>query len=239
MHAQTAVQETSRSSAPASPACQPPGCSVNVTTLPYTKKTRASADILIPLRCKAPKAKSPSIPASSSTTRPTYPNLTALFDHLNVPTQSSDMSFAVSLANGDLEYSGSNLAGLFAQKRNLFRPRFWSMLLDLQRFYREAPGDIARLDKSSRDPRRLSRCGRLWRRVPATTTCCRWRRHLVRSFRCRCWIIRPLPSSAFTTIMGCCKLRNRPPWRTVSGGSRAYVERLTAHMPIASDSAQA
>src|SRR6476469_587885 len=75
-----------------------------------------------------------------------YPNLTALFEHLDVPTQSSDMSFAVSLADGDLEYKGSNLAGLFAQKRNLFRPSFWSMLHDLQRFYREAPGDIALLD---------------------------------------------------------------------------------------------
>ena len=77
----------------------------------------------------------------------TYPNLTALFDHLEVPTQLSDMSFAVSLANGELEYSGSNLAGLFAEKRNLFRPRFWSMLRDLHRFYREAPRDLAQLEQ--------------------------------------------------------------------------------------------
>ena len=77
----------------------------------------------------------------------TYPNLTALFDHLNVPTQPSDMSFAVSLADGDLEYSGNNLSGLFAEKRNLFRPRFWSMLRDLQRFYREAPRDLAVLEE--------------------------------------------------------------------------------------------
>src|SRR5580692_290668 len=58
----------------------------------------------------------------------TYPNLTALFDHMKVPTQPSDITFAVSLANGDLEYSGSNISGLFAEKRNLLRPRFWSML---------------------------------------------------------------------------------------------------------------
>src|SRR5271168_3046879 len=77
----------------------------------------------------------------------TYPNLTALFEHLDVPTQLSDMSFAVSLGNGDLEYSGTNLAGLFAEKRNLFRPRFWSMLRDLQRFYREAPRDLALLEE--------------------------------------------------------------------------------------------
>src|SRR5262245_31774771 len=72
----------------------------------------------------------------------TYPNLTALFAHLGVATQPSDMSFAVSLAGGDLEYSGGNLSGLFAQRRNLVRPRFWSMLNDLQRFYREAPREL-------------------------------------------------------------------------------------------------
>src|SRR5262245_46160197 len=77
----------------------------------------------------------------------TYPNLTALFAHLGVATQPSDMSFAVSLANGDLEYSGGNLAGLFAQPRNLLRPRFWSMLTDLQRFYREAPRQLAMIDQ--------------------------------------------------------------------------------------------
>jgi predicted NAD/FAD-binding protein len=64
----------------------------------------------------------------------TYPNLTALFDHLNVPTQESDMSFSVSLDEGRLEYSGSGFSGLFAQPVNLMRPRFWSMLSDLLRF---------------------------------------------------------------------------------------------------------
>ena len=49
----------------------------------------------------------------------TYPNLTALFRHLDVPTKPSDMSFAVSLDKGRLEYSGTSLTGLFAQRRNL------------------------------------------------------------------------------------------------------------------------
>lgn len=49
-----------------------------------------------------------------------YPNLTALFAHLGVPTKPSDMSFAVSLDGGNLEYSGSGLAGLFAQKATCF-----------------------------------------------------------------------------------------------------------------------
>src|ERR1700744_3653109 len=65
----------------------------------------------------------------------TYPNLTALFKHLGVPTQASDMSFAVSRPG--LEYAGTGPGGLFAQRRNLLNPRFWAMLRDLARFYRQ------------------------------------------------------------------------------------------------------
>ena len=68
-----------------------------------------------------------------------YPNLTALFQHLDVPTKASDMSFAASLDAGRLEYSGTDLNGLFGQRRNLLRRRFWTMLKDLRRFYRDAP----------------------------------------------------------------------------------------------------
>ena len=79
----------------------------------------------------------------------TYPNLTALFAHLGVATQTTDMSLAVSLDNGRLEYAGGYLSQLFAQKRNLARPRFWSMLRDLVRFYRNAPNDLDRLAQDS------------------------------------------------------------------------------------------
>ncbi|MDH3978543.1 MAG: FAD-dependent oxidoreductase, partial [Gammaproteobacteria bacterium] len=71
-----------------------------------------------------------------------YPNLVALFDHLDVPHKSSDMSFAASLSDGNLEYSGTDLNGLFAQRRNLIRPRFYSMISDLLRFYKQAPSLI-------------------------------------------------------------------------------------------------
>jgi len=156
----------------------------------------------------------------------TYPNLTALFEHLDVPTQLSDMSFAVSLGDGDLEYCGTNLAGLFAEKRNLFRPRFWSMLRDLQRFYREAPRDLALLEEfhttlgdyldagaygaAFRRDHLLPMAASIWS-APAAT-------------------ILNYPAAAFIRFQdshGLLRLRNRPPWRTVLGGSRAYVERLT------------
>ncbi len=74
--------------------------------------------------------------------RATYPNLTALFAHLGVPTQPSSMSFAASLDGGAFEYKGGGgLPGLFAQKQNLVRPRFLSMLAGVRRFYGEAMRD--------------------------------------------------------------------------------------------------
>src|ERR1700749_1283826 len=76
----------------------------------------------------------------------TYPNLTALFRLLDVPTVASDMSFAVSLRDGGLEYASTDLRGLFAQRGNLLRPRFWRMLRDLIRFYRDAPRALPGLD---------------------------------------------------------------------------------------------
>ncbi len=156
----------------------------------------------------------------------TYPNLIALFDHLEVPTQTSDMSFAVSLAGGELEYSGGNISGLFAEKRNLFRPRFWSMLRDLHRFYREAPRDLAILKEfhttlgdyleagaygaAFRDDHLLPMAAAIWS-VPQSK-------------------ILNYPAASFIRFHdshGLLRLRNRPQWRTVTGGSRAYVERLT------------
>ncbi len=67
-----------------------------------------------------------------------YPNLTSLFELLDVPTAATDMSFSVCVDRGRLEYSGTNLAGLFAQRRNLLRPSFHRMLLDIVRFNRAA-----------------------------------------------------------------------------------------------------
>jgi uncharacterized protein len=155
----------------------------------------------------------------------TYPNLTALFGHLGVPTQASEMSFAVSLDGGALEYSGGGIAALFAQKKNIVSPRFWSMLRDLRRFYRDAPADIRRLgDKATlgdylklenygeafRDDHLLPMAAAIWS-APAQA-------------------MLDYPAAAFIRFHdnhGLLKLTNRPVWRTVRGGSRAYVSRLT------------
>ncbi len=155
----------------------------------------------------------------------TYPNLTALFAHLGVETVASEMSFAVSLDSGKLEYSGTGFAGLFAQQRNLFNLRFWLMLRDLMRFYRETPAHAGKLGliglgefleregygNAFRDDHLLPMAAAIWS-APAST-------------------LLDYPAEAFIRFCdnhGLLKLANRPLWRTVKGGSRAYVERLTA-----------
>ena len=81
--------------------------------------------------------------------KPCYPNLVNLFETLGVEHQSTDMSFGVSINEGQLEYAGADSLGpLLAQKRNLLRPRFWRMLADLVRFYRESDGWLTSLDDS-------------------------------------------------------------------------------------------
>lgn len=158
----------------------------------------------------------------------TYPNLTALFDHLGVPTADSDMSFGVSIDHGRLEYAGStSRATMFAQRRNILRPRFWSMLRDLVRFYRTAP---ALLTEPGSEGVSLGD-------------------YLAREGYCAAFIddhllpmgaaiwsaavddMKSHPATSFIRFCdnhGLLKLRDRPQWRTVAGGSGEYVRRLAA-----------
>jgi predicted NAD/FAD-binding protein len=156
---------------------------------------------------------------------PAYPNLTALFAHLGVATDPTDMSFSVSLNEGGLEYAGSGLRALFAQPRNLLRPRFWTMLRDLVRFYRTAPQDCARLGEVSLGAYlRQGQYGEaflhdhLYPMIAAVWSCPAGK-------------AADLPAAAFIRFCenhGLLKLAGRPLWRTVRGGSREYVSRLRA-----------
>ena len=155
-----------------------------------------------------------------------YPNLVALFKHLDVPTRDSDMSFAASLDNGGFEYAGSNVRGLFAQRRNLLRPRFWRMLIDVMRFYRDAPGYLESPDAE------LSLHELLLRHGYSRAFC---RDHLL-PMAAAIWSasahdIRHYPARAFIQFCrnhGLLQLSDRPQWRTVVGGAREYVQRLRA-----------
>jgi predicted NAD/FAD-binding protein len=79
----------------------------------------------------------------------TYPNFVRMLDLLGIPSRASDMSFSVRCDRTGLEYQGGGLLGLFAQRRNLFRPSFYRMLRDILRFNREAPGLLDRDDETS------------------------------------------------------------------------------------------
>ncbi len=160
-----------------------------------------------------------------------YPNLVALFDHLEVPTHASDMSFAASARGGELEYSSDLPNGLFGQRRNLARPAFWRMLVNIRRFYRAAPADLraGRLagltlgdylsaggyDRRFADDHLFPMGAAIWSAAADDM-----RRYPAESF------------VRFFESHGLLKLNERPRWRTVTGGSRVYVERLTA--PFAS-----
>jgi predicted NAD/FAD-binding protein len=155
-----------------------------------------------------------------------YPNLTALFRYLDVATQASDMSFAVSLRDGALEYSGTDLRGLFAQPGNLIRPRFWRMLKDLLRFYREAPQELATIQDDALSLRAwldargyglafiedhlLPMAAAIWS-TPARAVGDQPAANFIR----------------FCQNHGLLQVKDRPIWRTVVGGSRSYVARLT------------
>jgi predicted NAD/FAD-binding protein len=157
----------------------------------------------------------------------TYPNLTALFRHLKIATKPSEMTFAVSLDNGLLEYSGTDIAGLLAQKRNLVRPRFWSMLRDLLRFYREAPRDVAGLGLMSLgdylDSRGYGNAFREDHLYPMASAI--WSLPIGK--------VAAYPAAAFVSFCdnhGLLKLSGRPVWRTVEGGSKTYVEALCSSL---------
>lgn len=158
--------------------------------------------------------------------QPSYPNLTALFNHLRVATQPSEMSFAVSLDHGKLEYSGSNLAGIFAQKRNLLSPTYHLMLRDMQRFQKVAP---ALLDEP---PSPVT----LGEYLVAHRYGHRFIYDYLLPMGAAIWSttigeILGFPVQSFVRFFhnhGFFRPGQRPQWRTVSGGSRRYVEQLLA-----------
>ncbi|CAN5449626.1 NAD(P)/FAD-dependent oxidoreductase [soil metagenome] len=162
---------------------------------------------------------------------PNYPNLTALFRHLNVPTAASDMSFGVSLDNGALEYSSTNL---LAQKRNLFNPRFLKMLIDVTRFYRAGTRDVAALEASALETGGL--CG-LADYLSAQGFGRAFQEDHLLPQAAAIWSatlrdIREFPAASLLRFFDnhglMLPVDKRPIWRTVVGGSRAYIDRMLA-----------
>lgn len=156
----------------------------------------------------------------------TYPNLVALFDYLNVPTARSNMGFSVSLNGGASEYAGDSLLQMFGNAGNLVSLQHWRMLWDITRFFRTALGQSRHLpqnvtlgqffkdqsySRAFMDRHLLPMAGAIWSSEP----------HHMIDFPARSFL-------RFFDNHGLLRFTNRPQWRTVVGGSRAYVERLTA-----------
>ncbi|MEE4294083.1 MAG: FAD-dependent oxidoreductase [Xanthomonadales bacterium] len=158
----------------------------------------------------------------------TYPNFIALLDELGVATQTSDMGFSVSGGAAGLEYNGSSLNGLFAQRRNLFNPRFYRMLSEILRFNREAP---AFLEQEPLDTT-LSLGGFLGRKGYSAY----FTDYYILPMGSAIWsatprTMRAMPAAFFFRFFqnhGLLTVNDHPQWRVVKGGSARYLDKLVA-----------
>ncbi len=166
----------------------------------------------------------------------TYPQLKALFAELYVDTALSEMSFSVQAADAlgagrPLEWSGSDLGSVFAQRGNLLRPRFWGLLREILRFNQLCTtlaerGDDASLRQPIGDFLGQHQFGerfRNWYLLPMVG--CIW----------SCPTEQMLRFPVGTLIRFChnhglIQVRNRPQWYTVRGGSQRYVQKMLAHI---------
>ncbi len=156
----------------------------------------------------------------------TYPNLSALFDHLDVATAKSNMGFSVSMKNGAYEYSGAGLFSLMGSARNLTSQSHWRMMQGMVKFFKLASSDFADIDEGLSlgefaTAHGLSRefielhllpvAGAIWSAEP----------HSMLAY----------PAKAFLKFFknhGLLNYIDRPQWRTVTGGSKNYVNRILA-----------
>jgi uncharacterized protein len=156
-----------------------------------------------------------------------YPNLTGLFDHLGVATETSDMSFGVSIDDGRTEWAGSDaIWKVFAQPTNLFDARFLLMLKDVFRFNKRAVADYhaGKLDGLSLGQylEREGYKGRFLSDYLVPMGAAIWSTPVDRML--------DFPAESFVAFFDNHRLLgfDRPVWRTVTGGSRAYVAKLSA-----------
>jgi predicted NAD/FAD-binding protein len=167
----------------------------------------------------------------------TYPNLVRLFDSLQVETAASDMSFSVQVPQDGLEWSGCNLNTVFAQRRNLLRPRFLRMLADVLRFNRLATAIAVRGENAESaelaepigdflDREGFDSAFRDWYFLPMIG--CIWSCPTDQMLRF------PIGTMIrFCHNHGLIQVADRPQWHTVRGGAKHYVAQLLRHIPDA------
>ena len=159
--------------------------------------------------------------------RVTYPNLIRLFDELGVETQPTSMSFSVQYRPLNLEFSGSSLNHLFAQRKNLFNPRYIRMLLSVNRFNQDA---VEALNDPAYEEYTVLRYVTERRYgddflnaylIPMSSAVWSTPPEKMLSFPARTLI-------RFFHNHGFLGLHTQHPWRTVTGGARSYVQKMTA-----------
>ncbi len=157
-----------------------------------------------------------------------YPNLVRLFDELEVPTEPSNMSFGVSQADGAFEYASTRWSALFAQRRRLLSPRHWALLADIPRFNRVAAAFLASAEADLPLGTWLDRHGFGTRLAP----------HYILPMAAAIWsapmrTVMRFSARSFLTFFdrhGLLTVNDQPLWRTVTGGSRVYVDRLVRRL---------
>ncbi|MGH8214383.1 MAG: NAD(P)/FAD-dependent oxidoreductase [Rhodanobacteraceae bacterium] len=159
-----------------------------------------------------------------------YPLLTRLFDELHVASQPTTMSFSVHDEASRLEYNTASLDTLFCQRRNLLSRRFWGMLRDLRRFYREAPALLAADEAGPTLGKYLSehRYGAAFRDlhlVPMASALWSSPSQRILDFPAR-YLVRFMANHQMLQMVG------RPEWRVVRGGSARYVEAMRARWRV-------
>lgn len=157
----------------------------------------------------------------------TYPNFIKLMDQLGVKSENSDMSFSVRDENTGLEYNGTNLNSLFAQRSNVLRPTFIKMILDILKFNKQT---VSALESDEiQDGQTLGEF------VEQYGYSKHFVNHYIVPMGSAIWsasvdVMMDFPLKFFLKFFnnhGMLSVDDRPQWRVISGGSRSYIEPIT------------
>lgn len=158
----------------------------------------------------------------------TYPRFLNLLSELNLAHQDTDMSFSVMSETTGIEYAGTNLSTLFAQRRRLLSPSYYRFLRDIMRFNRTAIDDLAN--------ERISASVTLHNYLRKLSLCDLFHSHYLLPMAAAIWSsdlkdVNQMPALFFIRFFknhGLLSVTDRPQWYTLPGGSRSYIAPLTA-----------